>query len=151
MNAWAQDKGAQPELRADVLLARESSVQVGAGASWILGTYVRLALLGGAGVANVRLESPAGADAPRAFRASARGDLLLRFSLDPFRQSKWSLYGAGGLGVLYDPSRDWRGVLVVAVGLEGPVSRRVLPALELGVGGGTRIGVIIRRARRTLR
>jgi hypothetical protein len=127
---------AQPELRADLIAGRQPAAQVGAGVQLPLGYYVRIGLVGAAGV---RLDdvSP---------RADARIDLLARFLLDPFRQSRYGLSVGGGLGLRAEPGDRVRPVLLVAADLEGRRSARgITPALQVGLGGGVRLGVVLRR------
>jgi hypothetical protein len=78
--------------------------------------------------------------------ASGRVDLFARFHFDPFRERKWGPYGGGGISARFDEGRKWRPYLLAFVGLDGPASGGVAPAVELGLGGGARIGVILRRA-----
>jgi len=122
-------------LRSDVFLARADAVQAAAGLTLPLGNYVRLDGVAGAGVEWSGGES----------RGSGRVDLVGRFLLDPFRQSRWSGYGGAGLSALHT-EHDWRGYMLAVVGVEGPGGRRFLPALEIGLGGGTRIGLVLRNA-----
>ena len=87
---------------------------------------------------------------PRASRYSLgeqrpEDGLVGRFLLDPFRQSRWSGYGGAGLSALHT-EHDWRGYMLAVVGVEGPGGRRFLPALEIGLGGGTRIGLVLRNS-----
>jgi hypothetical protein len=134
-DATAQRAGPRPLVRADVVLARATAVQGALGLTLPLGNYVRLDGVAGAGV-----ERSAGASG-----ASARGDLVGRFLLDPFRQSRWSGYAGAGLSALRSEG-DWRGYLLAVIGVEGPGAHGVLPALELGLGGGARVGVVLRSA-----
>ena len=73
-------------------------------------------------------------------------DGVIRFFLDPYRTSKWGVYGSGGLGGLYDGRREWRGVLVVAAGLEFPSRAGAAWAAEVGLGGGVRLSLALRQA-----
>jgi hypothetical protein len=75
-------------------------------------------------------------------------DGLVRFVVDPLRESRWAPYAAGGIGGIYDGPEKWRAVLVGVIGAEGPVTGRVVPAIELGFGGGVRVGFVLRRAMR---
>ena len=125
----------RPLVRADVLAAHSTAAHLALGVPIAAGNYVRVDAAGGGGA-----EWSAGGT-----RGSARGDLVARFVLDPFRQSRWSGYGGGGLGALRSGGR-WRGHLLAVVGVEGPAARGVLPALELGLGGATRVGIVLRRA-----
>jgi hypothetical protein len=76
---------------------------------------------------------------------SGRIDLLNRFHLDPFRESRWAPYAGGGLSGRFDNGRE-RVYLLLIVGVDGPVSRGLTTSFEGGLGGGGRLGVTIRRA-----
>jgi hypothetical protein len=126
----------QPEVRADLIAGRQPAAQMGVGVQLPLGYYVRIGIVGAAGV---RLDdvSP---------RADARVDLLARFLLDPFRQSRYGLSVGGGLGLRTEPGDRVRPVLLVAADLEGRRSARgITPALQVGLGGGVRVGLVLRR------
>ena len=123
-------------LRADLIAARTTAAQGGAGLTFPLGNYVRVDAVGGVGVGWRDGGS----------RASVRGDLVGRFVLDPFRESRWSPYGGAGVSALRMGSEDWRGYLLAVLGVEGPAARGLLPALELGLGGGARVGLVLRGA-----
>ena len=128
----------QPEQRADVIDARSTAAHLGVGFSVPAGTYVRLGVVGAMGQA-WRSGEPS---------TAGRVDGLVRFVVDPLREFRWAPYGAGGIGAIYDGTEKWRAVLVGAVGIEGPASGAVVPAVEIGFGGGARVGVAIRRAMR---
>lgn len=135
--------GVQPELRVDAIAGHQPAVQLGAGMQIPMGYYVRVGADGAIGV-------PTGADAPR--RPDARADLLVRFLLDPFRQSAYGLSVGGGLSARAEPGDRVRPRLLVAVDLEGRRSKRgVVPAVQVGLGGGVRIGVVLRRGERLMR
>jgi hypothetical protein len=127
----------QSEVRVDGIFARSSGVEAGFGVSVPAGIYVRTGLVGGVGTGRHGVES--------------RADLLARFSLDPFRQSRWAPYAGAGLSGRFRPAADGGAAafLLVFLGLEGPLPDRQLsgwiPALEVGLGGGARVGVILRR------
>ena len=127
----------QTEWRVDGLFARTSAVEAGFGISIPSGIYARTGFITGLGVGRHGVEG--------------RTDLLSRFSLDPFRQSRWALYGAGGISGRYRREEDGgsRAYLLLVVGLEGPrpLGRRSgwVPIIEAGLGGGARIGVGLRR------
>lgn len=126
----------QPEARVDFVYSRAPAAHIGGGFSVPAGTYVRLGLVGGAGQSWHNGTSG----------AAARVDGVVRFVVDPLRESRWAPYAAGGLGAIYDHSEDWRAVLIGALGIEGPASGNIVPAVEVGFGGGARLGVVIRRA-----
>lgn len=126
----------QPEARADFIGARSATAHLGVGVSTPVSTYVRLAIVGGAG---------------QAWRHGTSGfagrvDGLARFVVDPLREFRWAPYAAGGVGAMYDEAERWRAVVVGALGLEGPPFGALAPAVEVGFGGGARIGVAFRRA-----
>ena len=126
----------QPEARADYIDARGATAHLGIGVSIPAGTYVRLGVVAAGG------QTWRDGDAVGAGRV----DAIARFVLDPLREFRWAPYAAGGLGAMYDETERWRAVLVGALGVEGPALGAVVPAIEVGFGGGTRIGVVFRRA-----
>jgi hypothetical protein len=127
----------QSEARVDGIFARTSGVEVGYGISIPAGIYLRSGLVGGVGVGRHGVES--------------RADLTSRYSLDPFRQSRWAPYLGAGLSGRFRAAADGgaKAYLLVFVGLEGPLPNPQVagwvPAVELGLGGGARVGVIFRR------
>jgi hypothetical protein len=135
--AQVQQQPLQTEARVDGIFAHTSGVEAGVGVSIPTGIYVRTGLVAGAGVGE--------------HGAEGRTDLLSRFSLDPFRQSRWSLYGGGGMSGRYRTRADGgtHAYLLLFVGLEGPLplgeTAGWVPAVEAGLGGGARIGLILRR------
>jgi hypothetical protein len=130
--------GVKPELRADVLFGHQSAVQVGAGAQIPFGYYVRVGFDGAVGLHD--------GDGISGSRADARVDLLTRFLLDPFRQSRYGLSLGGGIGLRAEPGDRVRPVLLIALDVEGSRwSSGWLPALQLGLGGGARVGLVLRK------
>ncbi len=127
----------QSELRIDGLFARNSAVEAGYGLSIPAGIYVRNGLVAGLGAGRHGLEG--------------RTDFVTRFSFDPFRQSRWAPYGGGGLSGRYRPTADGgsKAYLLVFLGIEGPLpmghAGGWVPAFEIGLGGGARVGFILRR------
>lgn len=79
-------------------------------------------------------------------RRAAHGDAMVRFFLDPYRASRWGVYGAGGLSALYDGFNEWRALLVATAGLEFPSRGRATWAVEAGLGGGLRLTLAFRQA-----
>jgi hypothetical protein len=141
----AQDAGLararlRAEARVDYLGADPHAVHAGIGLNVPAGTYLRLTVLG-AGGTSWNGERAGG---------SLRGDILGRFSFDPFRERRWGLSAGGGLSVRYDQiapaRRRWRPFLALVLDLEGRRLGSVAPALQLGLGGGARIGAIVRGA-----
>jgi hypothetical protein len=133
-----------PELRADVIAAdRATSVQGAVGLEIPLGYYVRVGLLGGAGLSRARDGSS---------HAAGRVDLLGRFLLDPFRQSRLGFSAGAGVSLRAESGDRVRPQLLVALELEGRRSSHgVSPSFQLGLGGGVRAGVALRWSGRTAR
>jgi hypothetical protein len=140
----AQQRSQQPaqrfqsEVRADYIGSRAEAAHLGFGLNVPATTYVRLGIVAALGSAW------SGGNAT----VAGRVDGLVRFVVDPLRESRWAPYAAGGIGGIYDGSEKWRAVLVGALGAEGPVTGHVVPAIEVGFGGGFRVGVALRRAMR---
>lgn len=130
----------ESELRVDAIIGNQPAVQVGAGAQFALGYYVRLGVDGAVGVRTGQ-RSPASDS-----RLDGRLDVLTRFLLDPFRQSAYGLSVGGGLSLRAEPGDRVRPLLLVAADLEGRRSRAGFsPALQVGLGGGVRLGIVLRR------
>jgi len=120
----------QPELRVDVMGPRPYSTQIGVGTSLALGTYTRA----------TAVAAFAPRSRPDLIADAWRFDLLGRLTLDPFRQQRWALAFAGGVSIRR------RSYLAAIAELEGPARGGFSPALQVGVSGGFRAGVLIRRA-----
>ena len=127
----------QSEVRVDGIFARSSAVEAGYGVSVPMGIYMRTGLEAGVGAGRHGIES--------------RADFVSRFSLDPFRQSRWSPYAGGGLSGRFRPAADGgaNAYLLVFLGVEGPLPEGKMsgwvPAVEVGLGGGARVGLVLRR------
>ena len=126
------------ESRGDVIIGRGTAGEVGAGVQLPMGYYVRLGFTGAVG-ATRRSDSTL---------TSLRGDLIARFLLDPFRETKWALSLGGGVSVPYvDGDKSTQPYATLVLDLEGPRTNGVSPAIQLGLGGGTRIGVVFRTSK----
>ena len=121
----------QPEVRFDGMGPRPYSAEPGVGLTYAAGYYARVSL--GTGYA-LPLE-------PTLNGNRWRADLLVRGTFDPFRQQRVGL--SLGAGLSYRRSRTY---LAVVMDLEGREVRGLLPALQVGVSGGPRVGLILRRA-----
>lgn len=121
-----------PEVRADAIFAGPAAVHAGIGLIATVGTYLRSGIIGGIG---------AGTDG-----ISGRVDIVNRFHLDPFREHKWAPYAGGGLTARFDDNRRARFYLLAVAGVDGPVRKGLTTAIEAGLGGGGRLGVIVRKA-----
>lgn len=126
---------AYAEYRADAILGNGTTAQAGVGAVIPFGTYVRLGVDGAAG-ATWR---------DGVTRASGRVDAIARFLLDPFRETPIGFSLGGGVSVPYVRGDEHvRPFLTAVIDIEGHVRGRITPAVQLGLGGGTRIGVVLR-------
>jgi hypothetical protein len=133
--AQLQDPPKYMEYRADVIAGRGAAAEGGLGAVVPLGVYVRLGLDAAAG-ATLRDGTA---------RASGRVDAIGRFLLDPFRESPFGLSLGGGLSLPYTKGDTrTRPYLTAVIDVEGRQRGRFTPALQVGLGGGTRVGVVIR-------
>ena len=125
------------EFRVDAVTARRSAIEGGLSIILPAGVYVRNSLTVAAGVANRSAASSA---------AVGRAEILSRFLLDPFRESPYGLSVGGGVGFtnLVDGAR-WRPYLAAAIDLELKAAGGFQPAVQLGLGGGARLGVVLRK------
>ncbi len=127
----------QSEVRVDAIFARSSGVEAAYGFTVPVGIYVRSGIVAGVGVGR--------------HGAEGRTDFVSRFSFDPFRQTRWAPYAGAGLSGRYRSELDGgaRAYLLVYLGVEGPLPLGELsgwvPAVEVGLGGGARVGLILRR------
>ena len=126
----------QFEARLDMLGGPPAGVQAGAGWNVAAGYYTRI----GADVAAGASSRDGGV------AASGRVDVAARYLLDPFHEFRWGPYAGGGVTVLWT-GRAWRSGLLLLVGMEGPAHAGWRTAVELGLGGGARLGLVLRRAR----
>jgi len=129
------------EIRGDGIFGRPDAAQLGAGVQLPLGSYARLGLIVGGGTAW----------SDDIVRGSARADALMRFLLDPFRENKLGISAGAGISVRYDEGYGWRPFLLVALDIEGRKRGAITPALQVGLGGGTRVGVVLRTSPRAYR
>ena len=127
----------QSEGRLDAIFARSAGVEAVYGFTVPVGIYVRSGLVAGIGAGRHGVEG--------------RTDFISRFSFDPFRQTRWAPYAGAGLSGRYRSKLDGgvRAYLLVFLGVEGPLPLGELsgwvPAVEVGLGGGARVGLILRR------
>lgn len=127
----------QPEVRIDAAIARRAAALAMVGANTTLGYYVRAGIAAGAGVA----------DTPNGTAAAVRADLSMRFLLDPFAEHAWGPYAGGGLTVRRDGDLRAEAGVLFLLGVEGRRARRWTPAVELALGEGVRLAVVLRKAR----
>jgi hypothetical protein len=132
---------AQLEARSDAIFGSPSALQVGVGANIPVDPYVRVGttVAGGTSWQDGRSGT------------SARADLTARYLLDPYAETRWGVYGGAGLSVRWDRDARWRPYLLLVGGVEGPARGGWRTSFEVGVGGGARVGVVLRRARQNWR
>ena len=138
----------QPEFRLDAISASAMTYHVGFGVSTPMGNYVRLGFVGGGGVS---IGHGGGFVTGLDMEPSGRVDLIGRFLLDPFRQSRLGPYAGAGVSWLSASGSTDQTYVVIVLGLEGNPGPRFVPAFELGLGGGARVGLIMRRSVRDRR
>jgi hypothetical protein len=123
------------EYRADGIVGRGTSAQAGLGAVYQLGVYVRTSIDAAAGATWHGAQT----------LGSGRVDLIARFLLDPFREAPIGFSVGGGLSVPYvSGDAHVRPLMTAVVDLEGRMRRDITPALQIGLGGGARIGIVLR-------
>ena len=119
------------EGRIDAIARNPAAIHAGIGFTVPVGTYVRSGLDAGIGGSEHGI--------------SGRVDFVNRFHLDPFRQHKWAPYAGGGLTARFDDNRSNRLYLLVFAGVDGPARHGTAVSFEAGLGGGARIGIVVRK------
>ncbi len=84
-------------------------------------------------------------------RSASRVDVVARGLFDPFRQAPVGVSLGGGVSLSNAQDGRWRPYVVMVIDIEGKRRGRIVPALQIGLGGGARIGVAIRSATRSWR
>jgi hypothetical protein len=77
---------------------------------------------------------------------AGRADAVVRFELDPLKQHTQGAYLGGGLSLLGREGPHVRGYLALVGGVELKQRGGWVPALEAGLGGGARFGIVLKRA-----
>lgn len=126
----------RPSIRADAFFDRDPGAQLAIGLALPAAYNVRLATDVGIG----------GVSRDGGWRTAGRLDLLTRWLSDPFRQSRWGLNAGGGVGLRVEDGTAPRVVAILTLGLEGPSDGPWVPGIEIGLGGGARAGLALRRA-----
>ncbi len=127
----------QPEVRTFASAATDWSAGAGIGFNVPAGYYVRIAPML---IAGRRL-----GESPQDF---ARVELVGRFSLDPFRQSRWGPWAGAGVAAEWERDAHGRALVVLALGTDFPGTSGWRPSVELAVGGGTRVSLGLKPVRR---
>lgn len=120
-----------PSLRLDVLGGNPTALQAGAAIAFPFSNYFSIGGALGAGISSTGF--------------SGRADAFGQFSLDPYHQSQWEPYVGGGVTVRGDGGGPGtRTYLLGFIGVNGPSTGSIAPGVELGFGGGVRLGVTMR-------
>jgi hypothetical protein len=123
------------ELRADAIIGRWTSAQAGAGLVLPLDVYTRLGIDGAVGT-TWHNGIPLGI---------GRVDAIARFLLDPFREAPLGLSLGGGVSLPYMAGQQHlRPYLTAVIDVEGRMRGGITPAIQAGLGGGARIGLVLR-------
>ena len=125
-----------PELRGDAIFAGRSTVQGGVGLVAPVGVYVRFDLDGAVGTSWHDGTSS----------AVGRVDAIARFLLDPLRESALGFSVGGGLSTPITGDGFRTPYLTLVMDVEGQRRGGWTPGVELGLGGGARIGFVLRRS-----
>ena len=134
------------EARADLLAGRTTSVHAGVGVAWPVGRNVQLGVVAGAGeTRGLPREADEDGHAP-----SGRAELVARFVVDPSGGAGVRWYGGAGAGALFVRGGRGQARVHVVAGVEARPRGRLRLGAEVGVGGGTRVAVVLRRAGGTL-
>jgi hypothetical protein len=125
------------EYRADGIVTRGFLAQAGLGVVIPAGVYARMSIDAAAG--------PAWSGG--AVNPSGRVDAVGRFLLDPFRETPVAVSLGGGVSVPYSRGdAHVRPYLTAVIDVEGRKRGALTPAVQVGLGGGARIGVVLRRS-----
>ncbi len=128
----------QLEGRLDAVLSPLGGAVAGIGVNVRAGWYARVGLAVSAGAVN----------GSSGLRSIQRVDGTARFLFDPFAEGRRAFYAGAGLGAQHSSdSGDVQGFLLGVVGVEGRAAGRIVPSFELTVGGGARLGVVLRSRR----
>ena len=124
-----------PEFHVDV--APFTGAQFAIGASQATSFYARVGAVIAAGA---RQDGPD-------LRGTGRIEVHGRLSVDPIQELRWAPYAVGGAMLSCADARRCRPLLLVRLGIEGPMRGGWIPGIELGVGDGAQLGFVLRAGR----
>ncbi|MDQ8145077.1 MAG: hypothetical protein P3A32_02800 [Gemmatimonadota bacterium] len=128
----------QRETRLDAVVTPGGGVLAGVGVNRRFGWYAR----GGATLSVGAVRAGDG------WAAMQRVEVVSRFLFDPFGEHRRGVYGGAGVAVRHLAGDVTRPELVLVAGVEGPrVGSEPIPSVEVSLGGGLRIGMVLRRQR----
>lgn len=137
------DAGAKPEVRVDAIISRSTTVlQLGGGVQIPAGYYARVGVIGALGAP---ISSGGGG-------VGGRLDVIGRFLFDPFREHAWGISAGAGISIRAAQHDRLRPYLATVLDLEGRRSGGGMsPAIQIGLGGGVRVGAALRWGGRVTR
>lgn len=134
--AVRSDPSLRPSVGVTAIVATHPIALASVGIERDAGLYARVGLVASGGAST--------ADGGRAIGEVAA---VGRFLLDPLRQSARGVYATGGLALRVEHTARPRLFVLAGVGVEGHPLGRLMPAIEAGLGGGARVGVVLRPLR----
>lgn len=127
----------QLEARVDGILSPTGGAMAGLGVNVRAGWYARLGLALSVGAISASGD----------LASTQRLDATARFLFDPFAEGRRAFYAGAGLGAQRSAAGEVQGLLLGIVGVEGRSEGRIVPSVELTLGGGARLGVVLRSKR----
>ncbi len=127
----------QWEGRIVAVLSPSAGAMAGVGVNLRAGWYARLGMALSAGAVRDG----------NAWSAHQRVEATARFLFDPFAERRRGFYAGAGIGAERGEAGRVRGLLLGVVGMEGAAEGRVVPAIELTLGGGARLAFVLRQRR----
>jgi hypothetical protein len=131
--AQTSQAAVHPELRTDVIVGAATATEVAAGVAFPAAGYLRLG--GDVGIGTVTGDG-------RSVRLASRIDALGRFQLDP-GNTRWGPDLMGGASYQADADRRGALYLLAGIGVHAPARGGIVPAIEVGLGGGVRVGLVL--------
>jgi hypothetical protein len=124
---------AEPELRTDVIAAHSTAFEAAGGVAFVTGDYLRLGGDLGLGVVT---------GGGQRVRLGSRIDATGRFHLDS-AATHWGPYLVAGVSYRADARERGALYLLAALGVHAPATAGIVPAMEVGLGGGVRVGLVL--------
>jgi hypothetical protein len=135
--ARAQSPPVRAQVGIEALEATHMALEGEMGIIVPAGIYVRTSLIGASGTTWSNGTT----------RSVSRVELVSRFLLDPFREAPFGLSLGGGIGITNASGGSrWRPYLALVTDLELSRAGGWTPAIQTGLGGGVRLGLVLRSA-----
>jgi hypothetical protein len=123
------------EVRLDAIFARHPAIEAGGSLILPAGLYGRTTVTAAGGFV----------DRDTGSSVVGRVEVVSRFLLDPFREEPYGLSVGAGLGLTnFAVASKWKPYLAAVIDLELSQTSGWIPALQLGLGNGARLGLILR-------